>query len=93
MKFSTKPFQIEAVQFLGDNWEEVHEFAKTDTEKIYAGFTRIADDTEEYTAAVYNALHDTWVKVKRNQWIIKDQKGAVYPCDPDIFEEKYESVG
>lgn len=98
MRFKTKPFEIEAVQFDGENFEEVLEFTgyrRPDTWDIPnfcpAGTYQRWDDPE-ITAEVYDKLHSSWVGVKDNQWIIRGQKGEYYPCDPEIFEAKYERV-
>lgn len=98
MKFRTKPFEIEAVQFTGENWDEVHEFTsplvETEVENYFivptAKFIKVDDG--DFKAAVFDELHNTWVKVKPNQWIIKGQKGEFYPCDDEIFRAKYEEV-
>lgn len=99
-RFITKPFSIEAVQFTGDNVSEIDEFISplepTEVPEYFVvptcKFTKIGEDPEGFTAAVYDDLHDTWVKVKPGQWIIRGQKGEYYPCDPEIFEAKYEEV-
>jgi hypothetical protein len=84
MKFRTKPFEIEAVRFDGENVAEVAAFADNH-------FVQSAQK-DGFTHVVYDKLHDTWVGVKAGQWIIKGQKGEFYPCDPEIFEAKYEPV-
>lgn len=49
-------------------------------------------DDPEIVAAVWDKLHSTEVGVKVGQWIIKGTKGEYYPCDPEVFEQKYERV-
>lgn len=48
--------------------------------------------SSDIIAAVYDVLHDTWVGVKRGQFIIRGTKGEFYPCDPEVFEMKYEPM-
>lgn len=99
-KFRTKAFEIEAVQFTEDNFAEVHKFTEGPEGKSqFAGIVlgegeevRIADENDEFQAQVYDDIHDTWVNVKYGQWIIKGQKGEFYPCDPEIFDAKYEEI-
>lgn len=101
MRFRTKPFEIEAVLFTGENFGEVREFCG----KRPAGYVKslsleifnpigvfILMDDPEILASVYDELHSTHVGVKAGQWIIRGQKGEYYPCDPEIFEAKYEAV-
>lgn len=100
MKFRTKPFEIEAVQFDGYNFERVGMFVGkregvNPTHKICnfqkAG-TYVDWRDESIVGEVYDKLHSTWVGVKPGQWIIKGAKGEFYPCDPEIFAAKYEAV-
>lgn len=96
MKFRTKPFEIEAVQFTGDNYDEVVDFVGNTVHTVegsFPGFTRdYKYGAPEFPAKVYDYLHNTWVGVAEGQWIIRGQKGEYYPCDPEIFEAKYEPV-
>lgn len=87
-KFKTKPFEIEAVQFVAGNYDEIHnEFSSVE---FYPVDEEDRVDDPEIVAQVFDALHSTWVGVKDNQWIIKGAKGEFYPCDPEIFAAKYE---
>ena len=45
--------------------------------------------SDDIVAAVFDVLHETWVGVKKGQWIIRGTKGEFYPCDPEVFAEKY----
>lgn len=91
MKFRTKPFNIEAVQWKGDNLVEMQRFAKSN-------FNLIDEDQREYTddpdatAEVYDKIHSTWILVLDGQWIIKGMKGEFYPCDDEVFRTKYEQL-
>jgi hypothetical protein len=94
MKYVTKPFEINAVQFNG-NWAEVAEFVG---KRSFNGFrmSRLApaedyylDPPEEIVAVVYDDLQSTWVGVKYTDYIIQGMKGEFYPCDAEVFEAKY----
>lgn len=89
MRFKTKPFEIEAVQFTGDNFDEVKEMAG---DKFWPVEEQDRGDDPDIIAEVMDDLHSTWVGVKKDQWIIKGQKGEFYPCDPEIFAAKYEPI-
>jgi hypothetical protein len=99
-KYRTKVFEIEAVQFTGDNFAEVHAFTEGPEGRSQFAWislgegddVRLADETDEFQAQVYDTLHDSWVNVKIGQWIIRGMKGEYYPCDPEVFDAKYELV-
>lgn len=79
MKFRKKPVTIEAVQWTGDNVEEIGEFL--------AGV--------HWATAGHNAVIPTLegdMAASPNDWIIKGVKGEFYPCKPDVFEATYEAV-
>ena len=95
--YTTKPFEIQAVRFTGENWWEILAFVgvrQFDDDWHVPNFAPVGEyaryDDDEIVASVYDKLHHTWVGVKAGQYIIKGQKGEFYPCDPDIFEAKYE---
>jgi hypothetical protein len=90
MRYRTKPFEIEAIKYTGDNILEVHKL--TTPENFYEVDPEDRIDDPECIAAVYDKLHSTWVGVKRNQWIIKGMKGEFYPCDDEVFTTKYEAI-
>jgi hypothetical protein len=83
MKFRKKPVVIEAVQWKGENWDELEKFCPYGlTQLTRNGLISISVDTLE------GELHATV-----GDWIIKGIKGEFYPCKPDIFEATYERVG
>lgn len=86
--YRKKPVEVKAVQFTGDNWEEVWEFTSR------ACFDKLWDPNqgEDIIAAVWDKLHDTWVGVKRNNYIIEGVQGEFYPCDQDVFATTYDEV-
>lgn len=93
-KFRSKVIEIEAVQFTGENYEDVQELAHNGRHPL---FFQVDEEDRgedpEIIAQVYDKLHSTWVGVKKDQWIIKGLKGEFYPCDNEVFEAKYEPVG
>ena len=88
-RFRTRPVEIEATQFTGDNWEEMAEWTGNQfTQSYQVGF---ADD-ETFLACVFDFLHGTWIGVLPGQWIVRGAKGEFYPCDDETFHWKYEEV-
>lgn len=83
MKFIKKPVEIEALQWVGFNEEHL----KTFTE---GNFRRIESPVDEYTAEIYDEIHNTWVKMKLTDWVIKGVQGEFYPCDNEVLRETYE---
>lgn len=78
-KFRKKPVEIEAVQYIGHNFDEIEKFVGGDAE---------FRDGELVVATLEGPLRAT-----PGDWIIKGVKGEFYPCKPDIFAETYEPVG
>lgn len=79
-QFRKKPVVIEAIQFTGDNHEEVNLFmdaAKTNRDKL----EEIAIQTLEGTMIA-----------SKGDWIIRGVQGEVYPCKPEIFEKTYQKA-
>lgn len=90
-RFRTKIVEIEAVQFTGDNHDELKGWTEgqwDDTEP----WNMFGDEDFEYAGQVYDELHDTWINVKPGQWIVRGAKGEFYPCDDETFHWKYEEV-
>jgi len=81
-KFRKKPIDVEAVQWTGTNLPELQEF--TDLQ-----FSELEKALGEMTAEVFDKLHDTWVRLRTGDWILKGTQGEFYPCAKDVFETTY----
>lgn len=79
-KYVKKPVIIEAIQWIGDNVEEIKGFV-----------TPIAEYLEDENTIIIHTLEGD-MKAEINDYIIKGVKGEFYPCKPDIFEETYNIV-
>lgn len=79
MKYRTKPFEIEAIQYDGTNADEIYDWSN--------GNIRQGREIQ-----VYDYLHDTWITFYIGNYIIKGMNGEFYPCVPDVFEAKYELI-
>ena len=77
-KYKKKPVVIEAIRFIGSNYEEIREFIGQNT---------LCSDL----SIVISTLEGDMV-AQKGDYIIKGVKGEFYPCKPDIFEETYEVV-
>ena len=88
MKYRKKPVVIEAVQWDGENLDEVMTFCNGD-----ASYELMARGTSELVIATLEdgesiARHVASVR----DFIIKGVAGEFYPCKPDIFAATYEAA-
>ena len=78
-KYVKKPIVIEAVQYNGNNVQEILNFC---------GGTAVVGMLSEITIKTLEGpLH-----VSDGDFIIKGVEGEFYPCKPDIFEKTYEVI-
>ncbi len=80
MKYRKKPIVIDAIQWTGENREEVERFTGLD---LNMGRVRNHITIQTLEGLMFAAPGD---------WIIKDEAGAFSPCKPSIFEATYEAV-
>lgn len=81
-KFRKKPVIIEAMQWTGENYEEISKWLHSYGKPSFAiNDGRLVVPTLE--GDIYATIGD---------WIIKGVKGEFYPCKPDIFELTYEKI-
>ena len=76
-EYRKRPVVITAVQWTGDNAEELKKFMGV----VSINFGRVVISTLEGT------MH-----ADEGDWIIRGVKGQFYPCNPDIFSATYELV-
>lgn len=77
-KYVKKPIPVEAVQFTGDNLEELQEFAGND---VYMQDGYVFVHTIEGDMKMVNQTGD---------YLVKGIRGEFYFCEKAIFEESYE---
>ncbi len=75
--YRKKPIVIEAIQYNGNNKEEILNFMDNNHYQIF-----------EDGIVIYTLEGN--MKISPNDWVIKGVKGEFYPCKPDIFEASYE---
>lgn len=97
-KFRKKPVVIEAVQWTGDNWNEVHEFSSVfdpvggvPAQYVSGDVENLNNGWEGRTPLLIETLEGT-MRAEIGDWIIKGVNGEFYPCKPDIFGKTYEQV-
>lgn len=77
MKFRKKPVVIDAVQWTGENRDEIFQFVGRDA--VWG----------DATGMVIKTLEGQHI-ASEGDWIIKGVHGEYYPCKPDIFDKTYE---
>ena len=87
-KYVKKPVVIEAVQWDGENLDEVMTFCNGDAsyELMARGSSELVIATLEDGESI--ARHVASV----GDFIIKGVSGEFYPCKPDIFDKTYEAA-
>jgi hypothetical protein len=95
MKFRKKPVVIDAIQWDGNNLEDVIEF--TNGRRPRSNDPHIGRHWEEYESLVAREGLKIFtlegpLMATIGDWIIKGVKGEFYPCKPDIFAATYEAV-
>jgi len=83
-KFRKKPIVIEAVQFKGNNLDEILDFAGDPMQK------RISEGIAPETLMIRTL--EGIMTADKDTWILRGVQGEYYPCDPEIFEQTYERV-
>ena len=80
MRYIKKPIPIEAIQWTGNNFDEVHDFV-TNKPIFITGSNEIIISTLEGD-----------MRAPEGSWIIRGPMGEYYPCRREVFEETYEPV-
>jgi hypothetical protein len=80
-RYKSKPVEIEAVRWTGENVEEVADFA-----------ARIKVLSSQ-TALLWVAKSGAWCSLPTGTYVMKEPDGTgFYPCDPAVFESRWEQV-
>lgn len=86
MKFRKKPVVIEAIQWNGENANEVGLTLRCDRP------FEVVEDKQWQTRCLNIITLEGEMTARINDWIIRGIAGEFYPCKPDIFEATYEAV-
>jgi hypothetical protein len=83
--YRKKPVEIQAIQFTGDNIEQIWDAFGT------AG---IYDPTEKnLNALLLTTIDGEKVPCPVGHWVIAEPvPNRFYPCDPGVFADRYEAV-
>jgi hypothetical protein len=90
-QYRKKPVVIEAIQWDGNNFDDIKDFADSKVRcPTYDEYCINVYGEDKTTLLIYT-LEGTMIASK-GDFIIKGVKGEFYPCKPDIFEETYEKI-
>lgn len=82
-RFRKKPVTVEAVQWTGDNVNELWDVF---------GAENIYGPTEKNPDWLIITTLEGDMRANVGDWIIRGVMGELYPCKPDVFAETYEPV-
>lgn len=91
-RFRSKPSEIEAVQWTGDNADEVYRFVQRAELALDRVVFRCSADFGELLAGANGS--QGWVPVPLGHWIVR-QPGVFtdhWPVEDDYFQRKYERI-
>lgn len=86
-RFKKKPLVIDAIQWRGDNWDEVYKWIMS----WGLEDPGVAKDPV-YSTVTVSTLEGE-MRANRGDWIIHGIAGEFYPCKPDIFCSSYSEEG
>jgi len=75
MRFKKKPVIVEAIQWLGNNFSQVHDFCPV----------CFMDEGSLCISTLEGVM-----RANPRSWIIRGVKGEYYPCREDVFYDTYE---
>lgn len=99
VRWRKKPVEFDAVQWTGDNLEEMQEFVGLRPAyegELVLGFTEIGmylSDLENpnATAELWVAANNRILPIETGEWVIKDSLGF-YPCKDEIIKQNNHRV-
>lgn len=101
VKFSSKPFVVEAEQLLWSNWTKVCDIIRDlGCEGCYVDSSgKVTEDTNARMglkvpvspSKIVTKL-TVWVLAVEGDWIVREENGYVYPLSRENFEKRFEAV-
>lgn len=88
-QYRKKPVVVEAVQWNGNNFNEIESFTKSSV-RHYSYYEKNEYGESKTTLVIPTLEGDMTATI--GDYIIRGVQGEYYPCKPDIFEATYEQV-
>lgn len=88
MRFRQRSVEVDAIQYTGDNLEEIVLLAGPNN------FYELNSDEREHDsarAALFDEAHDQWMAVSINDWIVRCD-GIVVVMSPHRFNKMFERM-
>lgn len=82
--YQKKPVRIEAIQYTGDNFDEIKEFVG---DSYYENV-----DEHHLTLNIGIKTLEGDMAISLFDYVIKGVNGEFYPCKPDIFKKTYDEA-
>ena len=79
-KFKKRPITVEAVQWRGDNFDEIEAFTSAPIEQ------------RPLTDKLFIPTLEGTMRAKVGDWIVRGVRGEVWPVEESIFPETYDEV-
>lgn len=83
--YMKRPVKVQAVQWTGENVEEIWDFMADSKRPYYGCGNRCGDGKNELCIETLEGV----MRASPGDYIICGVKGEFYPCKPDIFEQTY----
>lgn len=92
-KYKTKPCEIEAIEWTGNNHREMYNFLTNDVDGYIqsSGENFYIDHNKVGGGLIIKTLEGDMI-ASIGDYIIKGLRGEFYPCKTDVFEKKYEII-
>ena len=81
--FRSKPTEVEAMLFDGDNDDEILDWVHENQGGAYV---------DGISKQLYVLAKEGWVSAPIGCMVIKSPHGGFYPCDLETFNQRYEEV-
>jgi hypothetical protein len=89
-RWRIKNATVEAVQWTGDNIDQVYELTGCHNFDVLEEADRANCDDPEATASLYSKTNSTWKLVKTGDWVVKGFAGVLFPVGDEKFRRDYE---
>jgi len=84
--YTTRPFNVEAIQWTDTNAAELTEFAG---DRFMTIDPADRGEDPEATAALRESWHETWELLVPGTWVVKRQDGRFFPLGDGVFRAAY----
>lgn len=85
-RYRTKPMEVEAIQWTGENKDEVEAFV---TGALIDFLMKL---NARIPIAVYIHTSKGYMIARHGDYIVKLADDDYYSCKPDVFKQKYEEI-